>query len=397
MRSFVVVSTFASVVLTASTVFAAANERLLGFHPDGEVAYVASEDAALGKHVKVCRLSTSVMPDAWPPAVTVIEGQACAVLSDDAAGAPAADFARNAIGSAKTSKSSPWGITISVDVDGSTHRVKASSGKDADGGKTIEVATVTSAEPLKVGEILWRADGKAAAIVLEQAKKADKGSIAERRVVLADVSSLIAGSPAGRKLAQAKLKEADALLKKRNWSDAGRVLDEAIAADPSSAQARYQRAAADAQSGVGMSTMIEHLTWLKANADKNAQAKKLLDGAAKDKAFDAWAGEPDVRALIGLPAVKDMTPQARLSERGGVWTRQGATCKTPWLTMSFDKGDKGTLEVAESCKGKKTKAKQGFSWKAGANNKIVVVTAAKEVGGEKIPASAGIELDAVGQ
>ena len=383
----------AALALTASSLASAAsNERFLGFHPGGEVAYVAVDDAALGKHVKVCRLDTSAIPDAWPPAVTAVTGMACATLSDDAAGAPALDFTKNAIGAAKTLKASPWGLVVTVDVDGANHKVKVSSGKEADGGKTIEVAAFAAAEPLKVAEVLWRADGKAAAIALEQVKKADKGSVADRRIVLADVSSLVVGGPAGKKLAQAKVKEADALLKKRQWTDAGRVLDEAIAADPTLANAHYQRAAAEAQSGVGLSTMVDNLTWLKTNADKDPQAKKLLDGASKDKAFDAWVGEPEVRSLLGLPAVKDMAVDARLLERGATWTRQGATCKSPWLTLSFSKGGKGTLDIAESCKGKKPKQKQPFTWVV-VDGVATVTTAAKEFGDIKVPAKSTIELD----
>lgn len=65
----------AALALTASSLASAAsNERFLGFHPGGEVAYVAVDDASLGKHVKVCRLDTSAIPDAWPPAVTAVSG-----------------------------------------------------------------------------------------------------------------------------------------------------------------------------------------------------------------------------------------------------------------------------------------------------------------------------------
>ena len=390
MRFVAVATTLA--LTTSSLAFAASNERFLGFHPGGEIAYVAVDDDTLGKHVRVCRLDTSAIPDAWPPAVSAITGAACGSLSDDAAGAPALDFVRNAIGAAKTAKVSPWGIVVTVEVNGTNHKVKASSGKETDGGKTIEVASFVAAVPLKVAEILWRADGKAAAIALEQVKKADKGSVADRRVILADLSVLVVGGPAGKKLAQAKVKEADALLKKRQWGDAGRVLDQALAADPSLASAHYQRAAAEAQGGVGLSAMLETLNWLKANADKDPQAKKLLDGAGKDRAFDAWVGEPEVRALLGMPAVKDMSADARLLERGAVWTRQGATCKSPWLSLTFSKGGKGSLDVAESCKGKKTKQKQPFSWSV-VGSVGSITTAARDIGDTKIPAKAAIELD----
>ncbi len=389
MRSFVV----AALALSSASSLHATTERLLGFHPAGDVAYVLVDDANLGKVVRVCRLRTDSIPDAWPPAVSVADGTACAVLTDDAAGAPAADFAKNAIAGATTLKVSPWGITIALETTADRQVLKASSGKETDGGKTIELLPVlTSPAPLKIVEVRWRTDGRAAAVSFEPVEKAGKGAVVNRELVVVDVSPLLIGGPAGRKLAQAKVKEAEALLKKRQWGDAGAVLDVAIAADPNLASAHYQRAAAEAQSGVGLSTMLANLSWLKSNAATDPTAEKLLAGAQKDKAFDAWVGEAEVREIIGLPALKEMTSSARLLERGAVWTRQGATCKTPWITLSFSKGDKGTLEVAESCKGKKTKQRQAFTWKSDATT-TTLTTAAKEVGDLKLPAVSTVELD----
>jgi hypothetical protein len=46
--------------------------------------------------------------------------------------------------------------------------------------------------------------------------------------------------------------------------------------------------------------MLEHLGWLHERAAKDPVAKRLLDSAQKDKAFDAWVGEPEV--LTAQPA-----------------------------------------------------------------------------------------------
>jgi hypothetical protein len=377
----------AVVGLSALSARAASTERALGFHPGGEVAYVAVDDDALGKLVRVCRVHTDALPDAWPPALTIAEGAACAILTDEAAGAPAASFATNAVAGAKPTKVTPWGVQLSVVTVDGKQVLKASSGKDIDGGTTIDVRSIEGA-PLKIVEQLWRADGGAVAVTLEPTVK----GAGNRVVVVADLSSLLVGGPAGKKLAQAKVKEAEALLKKRQWQDAGRALDAAIVADPGLASAHYQRAATDAQSGIGLTSMVENLTWLKNNADKDPAAKKLLETAAKDRAFDAWVGEPEVRALLGLEAVASMTIEARLLERTATWTRQGATCKAPWLTLTFSKGGKGLLEVAESCKGKKSRQKQPFTWVA-KEATATLTTAAKDVGDMKIPATGLLELD----
>ena len=76
---------------------------------------------------------------------------------------------------------------------------------------------------------------------------------------------------------------------------------------------------------------------------------------------------------------------------------QGTTCKSPWFTLSFAKGDatggKGTLEVAESCRGKKSKSKQPFAWQKNADGGFDLVTKPLEVGGVKLPEKATLKLD----
>jgi hypothetical protein len=222
-------------------------------------------------------------------------------------------------------------------------------------------------------------------------------------VIVADASSLlVGGGGAARRVAVAKEKEAAALMKKRDWSGAGRVLDEALVADPGYAAARYARAAAEAQGGIGRTAMIDNLTWLKQAAATDAAAKKLLDGAKKDAAFDAWCGEPEVRELLGLPAVSSMDVPARLTERTATWTLQGSSCRNPWATLVFAPGrpgkdgkiaGQGSLEIAESCKGQKTKQKQALSWTQTPAGPFVVTTKPLEQGSLKVPARATIVLD----
>lgn len=366
-------------------------QTFIGWHESGAVSYLNVVTAASKTPVvRVCRVSGDDVPAAWPPALAIGPGVLCADLDDATAGAKAADFAKHETAAGKPVAASPFGLKVELAVDGAHHTLSVSDGPT----KKKALPVVDSDVALKLGAVSWRKDGAAVAITLEVAKP-EKGALVKKSLVVADVADLLVGGPAGRKVAMAKEKEAAALLKKRDWSGAGRVLDEAIAADATYAPVHYQRAAAEAQGGIGRTAMIENLTWLKTSTDP--AAKKLLAEAKTDRVFDAWVGEPEVRELLSLPAVSTMDVPSRLLERTATWTLQGATCKSPWLTLTFakgtPKGGKGTLEIAESCKGKKTKSKQPFTWEVSAAGSFDVVTKALDVSGTKIPATATIVLD----
>lgn len=390
MRSFSVACALA-VALPALPAAAAAKETLLGFHEDGELVGIAVDDEVLGRFIRLCRTDTAALPSSWPPALKIDDGAACATLQDGDAGGPAEPFAK-ALLKAKPGKTPPFGlkVALAVEGDGKDFIVTVSAGDDA-GAKGLRAAAVKSEVPLKLGESLWHPRGTVGVVALEAGPKGP------RALVVVDTRDLLKGTPAGKKRAVALLKDAEALLKKKAWSDGIAVLEEAMLADDGNVAVRYARAAAEAQSGVGRSSMIEQLTWLKEKGSNDATAKKLIDGAAKDKAFDAWVGEPEVRELIGLPALSSMSAESRLLERSGVWTRQGATCKAPWLTLTFNKGGKGTLDIAERCRGHKTKAKQPFSWSPKEGAIVTWKSQAKELPETTIPAEGTLELDGTWQ
>jgi hypothetical protein len=382
-------------VLTAACAFAlafpaaaASREAVIGFGGDADIVAISVDDDALGRFVRLCRRDPATLPSAWPPALKIDDGVACATLQDVDAGGPAEAFAKDLTKANKPGKAAPFGLKVAVVVEGEgkSHVVTVSSGDEKDGGRTVRLPAIASDVPLKVKETLWHPQGTVGAVILDGGKTTS-------RVVVVDTRELLKGGPAGQKRAVALLKEAEALLKKKAWSDAGTILDEAIAADDKNAAVRYARAAADAQSGVGRTVMLEQLTWLKTASSTDAAAKKLLDGASKDKAFDAWVGEPEVRELLGLPALSSMTAEARLLERSATWTKQGSTCKAPWLTLTFSKGGKGSLEIQESCRGKKTKAKQPFTWTPKEGVVVTWKSAAKEIADVVIPADGTLELD----
>jgi len=382
----VVLLAVASLSLPARAV---AREKLLGFSVKDEVAVIAVDDEALGQFFKVCTFAESGdMSLGWlsPPA-----GTRCAELNEASAGMPVQQAITGLLGTAKMVKATPWGLKISAEAGDTGTVVVVSGGAEADGGKTVRAPAVASDGALKLGELLFDDSGIVMAAALEAGPKG------QRSVVVVNLLPLLTG-PAGQRIAAARVKQAEAAMKKRDWTSAKNLLEFAATTDPNSAAIRYARAAAEAQAGVGTTTMLECLRWLKEQATaedagpRAKEAQRFLDDAKKDRAFDAWAGEPELRELIGLPAIATMTADARLLERTATFSRQGRTCQTVWLTMTFQKGGKGTLAVAESCKGKKTGTKQPFSW-AIDGAKVTMKTAARTVAGEAIPAEASIELD----
>jgi hypothetical protein len=364
-----------SALLLSSSSMAA--PKFLGWHPGGGFSYQAD-----GDKVQVCREDTSDIPAGWPEGVQIGPGAACGDVPAQVGTLSALDYAKKDTKGQKTEKKSPFGLDVKLDASGATPTVLVVDGPD----KKLKLGDV-DAKDAKLGAVVWRPDGRAVAVSVTGAKPA---------LFVGNVSSLLVGGPAGRKLAQRLVDEGQKLYKKRDWSGAGKLFEDAIAADGNFAAARFARAAAEAQGGVGRSAMIENLTWLKEHADKDAQAKKLLAQAKDDAAFDAWVGEPEVRELVGLPRVSSMDVPARLLERKGTWTLQGATCKSPWVTLQMKalKNNQGpvVVTVADSCKGKKTQ-------KAGAGTLQVTSTGAweivlkKPIEGSNFPQRSTIVLD----
>lgn len=370
--------------VTALPAGAVTRESVIGFHHDGDLVAIAAVDDAIGKTVRVCRLTPPAVPAGWPQGLTLKDDEACGLVTDAEAGQPVDAFVANLVKGGTPLKQPPFGLKVSLTVEGAAHTVVIAGSEPL--APTATSAVVSSDVPLKLAGVLWHEAGKSAAVTL------DAGPKGRSVVVFVDARPALVGTAAGKKLAAARITQAQGLIKKRDWAAAAAVLDDALAFDADNAAAHYARAAADAQSGVGRSAMLEHLGWLHERAAKDPVAKRLLDSAQKDKAFDAWVGEPEVRVFIGLPAVGDLGPEARVLERTATFTKQGSSCREPWLTLTFQKGGKGTLAIAESCKGKKTASKQPFAWTVN-DTTLTLTTAAREVGDTAIPASCTVELD----
>jgi hypothetical protein len=355
---------------------------MLGWTAAGTMWFQQQDSGAL----QVCREDPSDVPNGWPEGVTVGPGAACADLPEKLGAKKAQDFVKAELKGAGVDKKNAFGLDVKL--DGANVTVM----NGADIKETIGQADGKGAA-LKLGEVAWRKDGKAVAVTVI-ADKAKEPSF----LFVKNVEKLLVGGPAGKSLAVRLTGQAHGLMKKRDWSGAGRMFEAAIAADGTFAPARYGRAAAEAQGGVGRTAMIENLTWLKENGAKDKLAAKLLGDAKQDAAFDAWVGEPEVRELLGLPKVSTMDVPSRLLERKALWSIQGTTCKAPWLTLAF-KGGKGsakggavTLTVAESCKGKKTQKTAAGAWMPNATGAFVVEMK-KLPEGVSFPVTATVQLD----
>lgn len=397
---FAVVASTLLLIVSSSTAARADRQTFLGWHASGAFNYQTVE-AAAGTVVRVCREDVNDVPAGWPEGVSLGPGSTCGDLPAQVGGKPALDYAKGDLKGAKADKKSPFGLEVKLDKgEGKSAVVVLDGPIGKEGSKKEQAAEVTSDAALKIADQHWRVDGKQLAVTVELDKPAKGDKTAPRWVFVVDVSKLLVGGPAGRKVAERAHAAGTALYKKRDWSGAGKKLEEAIIADPNWAPARYLRAAAEAQGGVGRSAMIENLTWLKEQGEKDGAAKKLLAQAKGDAAFDAWIGEPEVRELLGLPKVSSMDVPTRLLERKATWTLQGASCTRPWLTLVFKAVGKGggkeggsaTLAVAESCKGKKAQKAGQLVWRPSAAGTFELELK-KPVDGVAFPAKATMVLD----
>jgi hypothetical protein len=349
--------------------------QFIGYHQSGAFFF---QSPAPGK-LQACRDDTTDTPTGWPDGTSVGPGASCGDVPDQIGGKPALDVAKKETKGVSSSSKSVFGVDVKLELKDKKTSVVAVNGE-----KKLEIGSVESDEPLKITDQYWRNDGRFVVVVLKGTK--------EPVEVHKNISSLLVGGPAGHKLAQKLEDDGTKLFKKRDWSGAGKVFEDAIAADPDWAPARYSRAAAEAQGGVGRTAMIDNLQWLKEHADKLPEAKKLLNEAKSDSAFDAWIGDPEVRDLVGLPKVSSMDPTARLLERDGTWTQQGATCKSPWMTVQFKKGGSAQFTVADSCKGKKTSKSAPATYKQSPAGPFVFELK-KPIEGMTLPAKCTIVLD----
>jgi hypothetical protein len=350
-------------VLHTSAAFAA-TEHFLGFSEDGTHAFIAIEDGTV-KSTRMC-----------------VDASVCSVVTEASAGGPVDAYVKAQIGKSKASKSSPLGVALKTEAkDGKTHVIL----KNGDVERTLPDV---DGEKAKLSDSAWRPDGKVVAVTLTTDKTTSV-------VQVFDVSDLLVGGPAGKKAAEFDLARGQKLMAQKNWSAAGTAFDDALAHDDSNLDAHYGRAAAEARGGIGRTAMIENLTWLSEHAPVIAKAKSLLAKAKDDPAFELWMGEPEVRALVGLPDVTTLDTSARLLERSATWTLQGATCKSSWITLTFKKAGKSggsvAVDVQGACKGQKTKLSTTGTWSV--DDKGATLTLKPIESTPKLPTTATLSLD----
>ena len=224
--------------------------------------------------VRVCREDTSDVPAGWPEGVSIGPGSTCGDLPAQVGKVAALDYAKRDIKGARSAKKSPFGLEAKVDrVDDKTTVLVVDGPAGKEGSKKEQVAELRGAAPLKVADAQWRSDGKQLAVTLEPEAKPAKGAekSAPRWVFIVDVSKLLVGGPAGRKVAERAHAAGMALYKKRDWSgakkgDRRRQLG-----------ASLHLRAAEAQGG-GRTAMIENLSWLRSTAIRTRSPRSPLAG-----------------------------------------------------------------------------------------------------------------------
>lgn len=123
--------------------------------------------------------------------------------------------------------------------------------------------------------------------------------------------------------------------KRRDWEGALEGYREALKADPTYARAHYYIASAAALLD-DLPTVRKELAWTAAAAATDKEARKLLKLALKDPDLDSAAIDPEVRRLIGMPALDSLTAEQRLSERRGKWSAIiSANCCGGFVTLTF--------------------------------------------------------------
>src|SRR5688572_22685416 len=142
---------FAFFFFCLSSAASAETQTLLGWHESGQLAYLSVQtEPGKPATIRICRSSGDDLPAAWPTAVAVGPGVLCADFPDPADGPKAVDIAKT--GAQKPLKAAPWGLKATLAVDGTKHTVTISDGPE----KKKSLPVVESAEPLKLGEVLWR-------------------------------------------------------------------------------------------------------------------------------------------------------------------------------------------------------------------------------------------------
>jgi tetratricopeptide (TPR) repeat protein len=123
------------------------------------------------------------------------------------------------------------------------------------------------------------------------------------------------------------------LYQKKKYEAAQKMFADAVAADPDMVIPHYNLASVAAIQD-DVAAVVEQLTWLGASTDPAAKAR--LVKAKSDPDFQAVAGEPKVREMLGLPAL-DHLDASLLLEYGGVWSGIDMGCASAWEEYRFAK------------------------------------------------------------
>jgi hypothetical protein len=331
-------------LLLALSATAEANDaRFAGWSADGTFyAFVTPTcgDAAR----KLC--GTGEARPTWPAVYGAPDANDGCIEDNDALQVLDFDAFDALVKPATPSAKGPGGATVKLVVDRQGAGVLTFTA-----GKKKVTADIADIPGGKVKAVYWRADGKRAAVVIEwRLGRSSCDQMTDATVREVDVSALGLAEAAARQASTVANTRGMKSLQDHVWSDARSAFREAIQADATFPLPHYNLACVASITG-DLTTARTELAWLAASDDKAAKA--LLAKAAKDRDLDAASIDPGVRQILGLPAYGDLDARARLVERGGAWSIEGADCESPFVTIAVS-GKKVKATIVTECQGERT-------------------------------------------
>ena len=252
--------------------------------------------------------------------------------------------------------------------------------------KTLEWHDTPRTAPV-VKEVAFAPGYRAVAISLRYEGKYEScGEHEILEVFGVDVTSLhLKGPGANRGKARARNVAGLIAMRKGDWKGAIKAFDDAIELDESSVLPHYNLASVASIYG-DVATVRRELRWLQASHGQAAQ--RALAKAKVDPDLDFASIDPEVRKLLGVPPLPT-TAADRVTERDGVWSSDGVTCKSPSTILTFAKGGTLHVTVLAECHGKRTTHALEGHWSAGKKPGTLEVELAKEIPGLPVRATLG--------
>jgi hypothetical protein len=251
----------------------------------------------------------------------------------------------------------PAGVEIAVH---GKKLVVSAGGKQVSKALELHEAARTA---LVVKKVAFAPGDRAVAVTVEYEGKIE--SCAEHEIVevfAVDVTPLHLEPPAANHArARARNIAGLAAMREGKWQAAIDAFGDAIGLDESFVIPHYNLASAASING-DVATVRRELRWL--HASHAGAARRALAHGKTDPDLDFASIDPEVRTLLGEPPLPAAAADL-VTERDGVWSSDGVTCKRPSTILTFAKGGTLMATLLSECKGKRTTRALAGHWSAG--------------------------------